>query len=301
VPAILQWGLDLIRQIAAIRSPALNGIMEGFTTLGNEETYLLLIPLLLWCVELGLAVRLGMAFLVSSYVNAVLKDLLMEPRPCDLAPVCISEAEGYGLPSGHAQSSVLVWGLLAYRLQRGWAWAGAILLMLLIGFSRVYLGVHFPTDVLVGWALGLGFLGAYILWGARIERAVRGLRLTAQIGLAVLLALLLFFIRPVKDVAAAVAALAGVGVGLALMARFVPFNVTGPPGQRLLRFLVGIVVVAALFFGLRLVFPAEGEPMYLPFRMLRYGLVGLWISLGAPWLFLKVGLATPRGGPAAQD
>jgi membrane-associated phospholipid phosphatase len=300
VPAILQWGLDLIQAIVAIRSPILNTIMEGFTTLGNEETYLLLIPLLLWSVELGLAVRLGVAFLVSSYVNTLLKDLVMEPRPCDLAPVCISEAEGYGLPSGHAQSAALVWGLLGYRFKRGWVWVGAILLTLLIGFSRVYLGVHFPTDVLAGWALGLGFLGAYILWGARVEQAIRGLGLTAQIVLAVLLALLLFFLHPVKDVAAATAALAGVGVGLALMARFVPFSVAGPPGQRALRFLVGVVFVVALFYGLRVIFPAEGEPLYLLFRMLRYALVGLWISLGAPWLFLKLGLAAPGSGLAQQ-
>src|SRR3970040_2825715 len=134
--AVLEWGLELIRAIAAVRSPALDAIMEGFTTLGNEETYLLLVPLLLWCVELSLAIRLALAFVASSYINHVLKDLLMEPRPCDLAPVCISEAEGYGLPSGHAQSAVLVWGLVAGQVRRGWFWAVVIFLILVIGVLR---------------------------------------------------------------------------------------------------------------------------------------------------------------------
>jgi len=301
VQPVLEWGLEIIRAIATVRSPALNAIMEGFTTLGNEETYLLMVPLLLWCVELSLAIRLGLAFIASSYLNTVLKDLLMEPRPCDLAPVCISEAEGFGLPSGHAQSAVLVWGLVASQVRRGWFWAVAILLMLLIGFSRVYLGVHFPTDVLGGWVLGLALLLGYFRWGARIESWVLGLGLRDQILMAVALALLLFLIHPVKDVAAAVSSFAGLGIGLALMRRYVPFSASGPVGQRILRFAVGAVVVLALFIGLRVVLPAEGEPLYLPFRLLRYGLIGLWTTLGAPWLFLRLRLAPRRESAAAQS
>jgi len=298
VPPLLEWGLEFIRAIATVRTPALDAIMEGFTRLGNQETYLLLVPLLLWCVELSLAIRLALAFVASSYLNTVLKDLLMEPRPCDLAPVCILEAEGYGLPSGHAQSAVLVWGLVASQVRRGWFWAVAILLMLLIGFSRVYLGVHFPTDVLAGWVLGLALLMAYFRWGAKIESWVLGLGPGNQILIAVAMAVLLFLIHPVKDVAAAVSSFAGLGIGLALMRRYVPFSASGPLLQRILRYAVGAVVVLGLFVGLRVILPAEGEPRYLPSRLLRYGLVGLWTTLGAPWLFLKLRLAPRRKEPA---
>jgi len=298
VPPLLEWGLEFIRAIATVRTPALDAIMEGFTRLGNQETYLLLVPLLLWCVELSLAIRLALAFVASSYLNTVLKDLLMEPRPCDLAPVCILEAEGYGLPSGHAQSAVLVWGLVASQVRRGWFWAVAILLMLLIGFSRVYLGVHFPTDVLAGWVLGLALLMAYFRWGAKIESWVLGLGPGNQILIAVAMAVLLFLIHPVKDVAAAVSSFAGLGIGLALMRRYVPFSASGPLLQRILRYAVGAVVVLGLFVGLRVILPAEGEPLYLPSRLLRYGLVGLWTTLGAPWLFLKLRLAPRRKEPA---
>ena len=298
MPPLLEWGLDFIRAIATVRTPALDAIMEGFTRLGNQETYLLLVPLLLWCVELSLAIRLALAFVASSYLNTVLKDLLMEPRPCDLAPVCILEAEGYGLPSGHAQSAVLVWGLVASQVRRGWFWAVAILLMLLIGFSRVYLGVHFPTDVLAGWVLGLALLMAYFRWGAKIESWVLGLGPGNQILIAMAMAVLLFLIHPVKDVAAAVSSFAGLGIGLALMRRYVPFSASGPLLQRILRYAVGAVVVLGLFVGLRVILPAEGEPLYLPSRLLRYGLVGLWTTLGAPWLFLKLRLAPRRQEPA---
>lgn len=298
--AALDWGLEFIQAIAAVRSPALTAVMEAFTTLGDQETYLLLIPLLFWCIELSLAVRLGLAFIASSYLNTLLKDVLMQPRPCDLAAVCISQAEGYGLPSGHAQSAVLVWGLAAGQIRSGWFWAVALLMMLLIGFSRVYLGVHFPTDVVAGWILGAGLLLAYSRWGRDMEGWIRDLGWQLQGLVAVLLGLLLFLIHPVKDVAAAVAAFAGLGLGLALMRRYVPFSPAGPVPQRILRFLLGVAVALALFIGLRAILPAEGEPYYLAFRLLRYALVGLWVSLGAPWLFVRLRLAPQRSVAGAS-
>ena len=89
------------------------------------------------------------------------------------------------------------------------------------------------------------------------------------------------------------APLAGIGLGLALARRYVPFRAAGPWWQRVVRFLIGGVVVLALYMGLRAVFPEEGAAFYLPFRTLRYGLVGVWVSLGAPWLFCLLRLAPP--------
>jgi hypothetical protein len=60
-----------------------------------------------------------------------------------------------------------------------------------------------------------------------------------------------------------------------------------------LRFAVGLVGVILVYVGLRFVFPAEGEPMYFALRTVRYALVGLWSTLGAPWLFRAVNLAPP--------
>lgn len=287
--AVLQWGLDVITAVQ--NGPMLDSLFEFITTLGDEEFYLLLFPMLLWTIDFGFGIRLGIVYLLSAFINTALKDLFMQPRPCDLAPVCRSDAYGYGLPSGHSQSAVVVWGILANRARRGWFWVLAVVTMLLIGFSRVYLGVHFPTDVFVGWGLGIVVLGIALGWGERVEEWVKGLNLPAQILLALFLPLLLFAIHPVRDSAAAMAALAGVGVGLAIFVRFAGYDASGPIWQRVVRFILGSIVVAALFFGLRMVFPGEGELHYLAFRLVRYGLVGLWVSLGAPVLFRAIGLA----------
>jgi len=284
--ALLEWGIDLIVAIQQIHGPVLDSIFRAITFMGGEEFYLFLLPLIFWCVDFGMGVRLVILFLLSSYLNIDLKDLFQQPRPFDLNPsVRLSSAEGYGLPSGHAQSAVVVWGSIAAWSRQGWFWGTAIGLMVLIGLSRIYLGVHFPTDVFAGWAIGAILLGLYLAVQPRAGKWLARLSLSQQILLALAVPLLLLLIHPTKDTTAVMATLAGTGVGLALTHRCLPFNARGRWWQRTLRFLIGGLIVVGLYLGLKMVFPGEGSALYLLFRFLRYGLIGVWISLGAPWFF----------------
>ena len=294
--ALLQWGIDLIVAIQQIHGPALDTIFRAITSMGEEEFFLLLLPLLMWCVDFWLGARVTVLFLLSSYLNVDLKDLFQQPRPFDLAPsVRLSSAEGYGLPSGHSQAAIVVWGSVAAWARKTWFWVVAIGLMVLIGFSRIYLGVHFPTDVLAGWAIGAVLLGSYLAVQHGGEKRLAELNLGMQMLLALALPLVLLLLHPTKDTTAAMATLAGAGVGLALTRRWVSFSARGPWWQRAVRFLVGGTIVLALYLGLRAVFPGEGSAFYMVFRFLRYGLIGVWVSLGAPWLFRLLQLAPEAG------
>jgi len=291
---ILQWGVDLIITIQQIHGPALDSIFRAITFMGEEEFYLVLLPLLLWCVDFGLGARLGALFLLSTYFNFGIKDLCRQPRPFELdASLKLADAEGYGLPSGHSQSAVVVWGSIAAWARKNWVWAVATVLMLLIGFSRIYLGVHFPTDVLAGWAIGTVLLCLCLAVELRVEEWLAKLRLRTHILLALAVPLLLLAIHPTKDTVTALAPLAGMGMGLALTHRYISFSARGPWWQRAVRLLLGGTIVAALYLGLKMVFPGEESPFYLAFRFLRYGVVGLWTTSGAPWLFRLVRL-TPE-------
>jgi branched-subunit amino acid transport protein len=170
--------------------------------------------------------------------------------------------------------------------------------MLLIGLSRIYLGVHFPTDVLVGWAIGIVILGLYIVLGERVEKWLGELSLAVQILLALALPVLFLAIQPSDVTVQITGAFAGIAAGVALGIRYLDFDAGGQIWKRSVRFLLGVAVVAAIFFGLRIIFPGEGESLYAIFRFVRYGFVGLWISLGAPWLFLRVGLADAKAASA---
>ena len=296
---ILEWGIEVIVAIQTIRSPALDAFFQGVTFLGNAEFYLLLAPVFIWSVNYRLGARLGILLLLSAYINQALKELFMQPRPCEPRPdVCIDQADSYGLPSGHAQNAVVFWGVVAQWIGTAWAWIAAILLMLLIGISRIYLGVHFPTDVFVGWAIGIVILGLYIVLGERVEKWLEGCSLAVQILLALALPVLFLAIQPSAVTAQITGAFAGIAVGVALGVRYLDFDAGGQIWKRAVRFLLGVAVVAAIFFGLRIIFPGEGESLYAIFRFIRYGFVGLWISLGAPWLFLRVGLADARAASA---
>ena len=297
-----QWGLDFIIALQRIQGPVPDGIFHAITFLANTEFYILLVPFLLWCVEFGFGARLSILYLLSNYVSIDLKTLFQQPRPFDLDPSVnlslkygISTAGGYGFPSGHAQSGTVVWGSIA-------AWARdrrlrviSVVLIALIGFSRVYLGVHFPTDVLAGWAVGASLLVLYLALRPRIEGWLVKLGRNLQLAIAVAAPLTLYLVYPFgetkDDLAALAGTMGGVGVGLVITHWHITYSANGPWSQRSARYVIGMIVLLSLLLGLKEMFPEQGSSLYMAFLALRYALAGLWVSLGAPWLFKRLKLA----------
>ena len=111
-----------------------------------------------------LAVWVLVAALGSGVIDTVLKDLVRRARPA--LPHPVAEASGYSFPSGHALGTMVMFGvalllvlpLLRRRAARVSAWVVAVVAVALVGFSRVALGVHYVSDVLAGWLVGLGWL-----------------------------------------------------------------------------------------------------------------------------------------------
>lgn len=290
---ILDWGVQVILWLQQF-SPALDLPFRAFTFLGEEDFLLLLVPLLFWCLDRRIGARMVILYLVSVYLNSVAKIFAAQPRPFeyDERVRVIAPATGGGLPSGHAQSTVVVWGYLAAKFRRTWLWVVAALLIVFVSLSRVYLGVHFPTDVLGGCLLGALLLLGYLWLEPRAEALLEKGGLAWQLGLAVVVPLaLLFLMLPVADdsIVSAMGVLLGGGVGLALERRWVRFASGGVWWKQLLRLALGVAVVFAIRFGLKAAF-GEMEPIWL-FRLIRYAVMGVWFALGAPWAFVKLRLA----------
>lgn len=294
--AIWQWGINLITAIQLIHGPLLDNIFRGITFAGEEQFYMIFIPFIFWCMDYSFGAVLTIFFLLSNSLNVILKDVFQHPRPFDLDPgLKLSQATGYGMPSGHAQLSVTAWGAIAMRVRKTWFWIVAVVIILLIGFSRIYLGVHFPTDVLAGWLIGAILLVIYAFARHPLEKWVCGLNMPLQLLLATGVTAVLLLINSNNDALTGTGILFGAGAGLVFAKRYVSFSAGGPWWQRVVRYLIGIIVLFGIYLGLKAVFPADGTALGAIFRFLRYMLIGAWMVLGAPWLFRLMRLAPAAG------
>jgi hypothetical protein len=238
--------------------------------------------------------------MLSAYVNHALKDLFGQPRPSPDRVKVMAEEISPGLPSGHSQNSVAVFGFLAAWMRQPRAWVGAGLTVFSVGISRIYLGVHFPSDVLGGWLVGIVLLTLYLRVEPEVENRLRTLPWGYQIVLTVVAPLTLFFLNANKDSAQLMGVLAGMMAGVLIELRWVQFSVEGSLLQRALRFWIGSGIMLVVWLGSKAIFPGGPEMAALVFRLIRYGLVGVWASLGAPWLFVRAGLA-PRESKAGES
>jgi membrane-associated phospholipid phosphatase len=316
---LYRWGIALIRGIQTIESPPLTAVIRAITVLGTEVFYIPLVLFIFWCVDEKQGLRFSVLVLLSAWVNGFFKALLQQPRPYQLDPSVGRAVESsYGIPSGHTQQSLVFWGAAAPWMARfkkgrrpGPVWALSLGFILVIPFTRLYLGVHFPTDIAAGWLLGGIILALYGFLGSRLEAVLAAGGTRFQLIAAAAAALLM-------NAAGADRSLGGMMLGLcagyALMRKYVPFRAAAPvrgrkPGLLVLgaRCVLGLAGAALIYLGLRLLLPGEASlfaelprwgaasPYYELGRFLRYGLLGLWAAVGAPWLFRRLALAEDPG------
>lgn len=155
--------------VHAHASPALTGFFRALTNLGDWMVLVpacLLVGLFFYLRGLRQHLRLLLVTMAGALLlDAVLKVVVRRPRP---VPFFIPEPSTYSFPSGHALVSFCFYGLLAgmtaLQLKAWWqkavVWTGAGVLIGLIGLSRIYLGVHWPSDVVAGYAAAIVWLGA---------------------------------------------------------------------------------------------------------------------------------------------
>jgi membrane-associated phospholipid phosphatase len=295
---IWQWGNNIIVSIQTVHNPVLDGFFNAVTFLGEPEFFLILFPLIIWSVNKSIGQRLAYLMLIGLTLNTWAKELIGHPRPyewpsAETSPVLKlnRQAHGPGLPSGHTQSSLMLWFYLAYHFQKKWLWIMAAILFVLVSFSRVYLGVHFPTDLLGGAVLGLIILLLFIKFEDSMTAQLWAIPSRPLTALVMLMPLALIAIYPHPDAMIAISALAGFSLGIIIDHYKIGFEVSGSFGRRAARYMVGIIILVIIYVGLAMLLPGEGHTLYVPFRILRYAIAGFWVSAGAPWLFKKIRLA----------
>ena len=160
--------MSLLYALQEMRTPFLDTIMALVTRLGEETIFMVVAIVVFWCgSKVGGYYLLSVGFL-GTVMNQFLKMLFRIPRPWvldpnfDIVESAREAATGYSFPSGHTQSAVGTFGGLARMTKKNWLRWVLVVLVLLVAFSRMYLGVHTPLDV--GVSLGIGAVLVLVLW-----------------------------------------------------------------------------------------------------------------------------------------
>jgi membrane-associated phospholipid phosphatase len=293
--------------------------MLTITALGYEEFFILLLPTLYWCVDQMVGLRLGIVLMLANVSNTFFKFLFHNPRPYWVSDdvIVYSHETSFGLPSGHAQIAASVWGWLSYETKKLWFTLVALGLILLIGISRIYLGVHFTSDVLLGWSLGAILVFAFAAWYQQVGKWLASqsdfAKFSIVLGSTVLMIVLVLgakwtadpWVMPdawsirAGDVGPydldGIFTIAGTWFGMLtgfviLMRKRGPFLAGEGEWRRLVRLFVGFVGIMALYLGLGEIFPRNADLISFALRFVRYTLIGLWVSWLGPLVFERLGL-----------
>ncbi len=305
---IIPWGYQVLLNVEGMRNAFLDAVFPIITDFGSELGYIVILSLVYWCVDKSVGQGLAFAYLYTSVLNSWIKLIFGIPRPDDpVIGTVLDEAGisgrltplrhgiGPSFLSGHTQGAVVVWGYLFYHFKQTWFRIVAVLLIALIGFSRMYVGVHFPQDVIGGLVVGVIYLILWILIEPGVKAWLSRQTVLMKYALAVLVPLVIWLVKPVESTAIPMGAALGLGVGYVFEAQTVGFSVSGSIWNRILRGAVGLVIVLIFYFGLSPIFgtfdESMGGTMENIWRLMRYALIGFAGGWFMPWVFVKTGLA----------
>ncbi len=271
-------------------NPALDAVFNTFNILQAEELMLLILPIVWWCVDKRIGASLLILFSSTEFLARYLKHITGEIRPYDLDKRVrdLDHQPDSSFPSAGTMDVLILWGYLAIRLRKRVMWIWAIVAVLMIGSARVYLGAHYLTDVLA--SIIIGSLILLIVVRARVVEHIasrpRAMLWVMAIGWPLFLAALMLN----AESAVSLGAMLGFNIGLMIEPQIARFDPRGIWWKQIAKLLIGIAIVMAIRIGVKAILPAGDV-----FSFARYAIIGLWIGVGAPWLFVKTNLAKVQG------
>lgn len=293
--------MEFLYLLENLRTPLLDECMLLITRLGEETAFLVAALIVFWCVDKQKGYYLMTVGFLGTMLNQFFKLFCRVPRPWVLDPefTIVEQAReaatGYSFPSGHSQNAVGTFGALAVgtknrRLRVLW-----ILIAVLVPFSRMYLGVHTPGDVLTGSLMALALVVALrpmITMGK--ERGMKDillLMLLLSVGLLLYVHLWPFpadmdahnLESGMKNAYTMIGCITGVCIVYVAEKQHIKFETKAIWWAQLLKILIGLGTVLAIKEGLRA--PLEMILSVYPARAVRYFLIVLWAGIGWPSCF----------------
>lgn len=303
-----------------------SAIMQIISLLGLAEVYLVLIPAVYWLYDPRLGIRVALIVACTGWSNDILKQFFHLPRPYWISPYVqmldLNESISFGFPSGHSQIPVTFLGMVGYWLRSTYFWIFTVILLLAIGLSRIYLGVHFSLDILGGWSIGIAILIMFILLDKPVCSIIKRLSRFQIILMAFVSSLIMtglsslvlitcsnFSIPPTwaafdhnttvlstlfspANTLITTGLFFGISAGWTYARDETWLCVDGSLSSLIERYLLGIAGLAFIFGLLGLMIHSQSGDLSNLLSWLRGAFLGLWISYGAPLLFHKMGFSS---------
>ena len=150
--------LEILMFFQSIRSQLLNAIFLLFTVSTELPVIVVISASMYWCFNKRIGQRLLFSLIGNFVTNIGIKDFVKAARPIGipgLESLRVSTATGYSFPSGHTQSATSFWSTLIILIKKWWVYIVGTIMIIGVGISRLYLGVHWPVDVIFGWIFGI--------------------------------------------------------------------------------------------------------------------------------------------------
>ena len=268
--------------VEGIRSSSLSIFFENISLAGYPTFLILFISFGYFYWSPSRFSRVAMMLFISGLINAFLKDFFQDARPAIELMLDPKVGTSYGWPSGHSQIAVTLWGLLAYELKNKWATIGAITIIILIAFSRMYLGVHDLGDVFAGLIIGGMIL---LIWHyAVINDLYKSLSKGSWLILILVFQLILYIFYPSHEDHELSIWFLGVMTGWFIGASNI--NIISNPVKKLL---ISIFVVCTVFFLLIVITKIESEIINAGlFGFIFSYILGMTFSIVVTWVIPRL-------------
>ena len=271
--------LEFIKFLHQFRRSFLDNFFVFLNFFDTGEFLFVLIPALwigyTWKVGAGLFYII----LLSGLANLGLKCMFLEPKPFQIDPsLGVIEISGYSFPSGAPQTAILLSTLLVFYWKSKWKWFVSLNFLFWISLSRIYLGAHYPRDILAGWFVGFVLLLIFFYIFPLIEKLFTRISEIRAVLLSVIAPLLIMNIFPSKPVVRLTSIGLAAGIGIIVSTRYkIHLPLSKGAWDSIRRAAIGVIGTFFLYF-LASLLPTH---RLLLATFVKNLIIGLWLSLGA--------------------